>query len=493
MSPTVRYPGTLARIRAVLAHRALYEIGAELQPQPPIGRPPAHPMYVHLVFATLARITRSTVRLEVDLQEPAMWDFVRQGMVDTLRRERLDLPQPGPQPPAWHHWRRARDDHLATDEGLAQLARAHLPRAVDLAHQLGLFEPKESSSLTHPSPRRAVYGDGTIVRPLYRPPRTINAVADDGTDVLWFIDPTTGQPRPDPPGRYDPDVARHQGNEGPALGHGYVAWHAHGPGRFERVILALGHIDHPGGEAAAAIALLGDIHRTVGKGIQVVIYDGALRGAHIETVMSRYGYLVIAKQPKYDDEDLATLTAIKGRDGKRVASIPLGVVTHDISGTTCHHTLAAINGAVAEVDLDDTGDPVVTSMPRRGPIKRARRSTGAYHFNVAYRIECPHGEFDTWLSPHPQGPSDPRPEALRTFPDGDPDTLRLRGLRSDAEAVHSQFKRTLLIGRAMSVGWRRGLLEYYCYAWYSNALAQQAAEAVSARTLHGAAWSKYSQ
>jgi len=51
------------------------------------------------------------------------------------------------------------------------------------------------------------------------------------------------------------------------------------------------------------------------------------------------------------------------------------------------------------------------------------------------------------------------------LPDGDPDTLRLRGLRSDAESVHSGYKRTLISERAMALGWRRGLLDYYCYAW----------------------------
>lgn len=43
------------------------------------------------------------------------------------------------------------------------------------------------------------------------------------------------------------------------------------------------------------------------------------------------------------------------------------------------------------------------------------------------------------------------------------------------------------LDRAMTKGWRRGLLEYYGFAWYSNALAQQAA-ARAVRNLHGAAW-----
>lgn len=47
-------------------------------------------------------------------------------------------------------------------------------------------------------------------------------------------------------------------------------------------MLHLGYIDHPGGEAGAAVALLRDIYRVAGQGVQVVIYDGAFRGVHIE-------------------------------------------------------------------------------------------------------------------------------------------------------------------------------------------------------------------
>jgi len=421
------------------------------------------------------------VRVETDLRDPDLWVMVRALMLETLRREHLDLPAPGREPPAWHHWRRLRDDHLATDEGLAHIARLHLPRAVDLAHDLGLLNARGPSSLTHPAASRAVYGDGTIVRPLYNPPRTVHTVDDSGTELTLFINPSTGIAQLQPPGRYDADIAVHRGHEGPALGHGYVAWHARGSGRYQRVMLHLGHIDHPGGEAAAAIRLLADLHRAAGHGIQIAIYDGAFRGAHIDEIMSRYGYLVIAKQPTYTDEELVTAPIVKTGDGKRVLSIPLGVATHQTATGPCHHTLAAINGAVTEVDLDESGDPVIRSTLARGPIKRARRQHGLYHFNIAYRISCPHGDYDVWLSPHAKTPGDPRPEALRVLPDGDPDTLRLRGLRSDAESVHSGFKRTLITERAMALGWRRGLLEYYSYAWYTNALAEQALRAVAER------------
>lgn len=476
MSPSVRWAGTLDRLRAVLAHRAIYEIGGELDVRADIGRPPEHPPYVLLLFATLARVARSTVRVETDLRDPAHWDLVRDLIGETLRREGLDLPAPGRVPPAWHHWRRFRDNHLATDEGIVRLRSLHLPRAVDLAHATGLLLPGGAGSLTHPDRTRAVYGDGTIVRPIYAPPDAVRTRGRDGRTVVLYPDPVTGElTETRPARRFDPDTADHHGHTGPVHGHGYVAFHARGPLRYQRVVLTLDHIDRPGQEAATAVRLVGDLHRAVGDGIQVVVYDGAFRGVHIDQIMTRHGYLVIAKQPDHSrDPDTATAGLVRTRAGRKARSHPLGTAAHDTAHGRCTHTLAAVNGLVVELDLDDAGDPVVRAELARGAVKRSRRKDGRYHFNVGYPIPCTTEPFTVWLTPHPARDGDPRPEHLRVLPDHDPDTSRIRGIRSDAESNHSQYKRTLITDRAMSLGWRRGLVDYHAYAWYSNALTDAA-------------------
>lgn len=127
---------------------------------------------------------------------------------------------------------------------------------------------------------------------------------------------------------------------------------------------------------------------------------------------------------------------------------------------------------MVQLDLDERGDPVVVATPRRGPVKRVRRADGRFHFNLGYDIACPYGEFTTWLSPHGRDGDYARPENLRVIPDDDPVAQRLRGLRSDAEAFHSNLKRTLIVDRAMSLGWRRGLIDVYAFALLNNALAE---------------------
>ncbi len=298
-----------------------------------------------------------------------------------------------------------------------------------------------------------------------------------------YLDIQTGELHETPMKRYDPDIAEHHGHRGPVSGHGYVAFHVRGRGTYERVTLSIAHIDAPGQESATAMRCLAEIHRYLKGDVQTVVYDGAMRGAHIDHIMTNFGYLAIAKQPELDaSTDPMPASLVLTADGKRYPNYPLGTVSHNGLNGACVHHLVAINGRPADVGLDESGDPVVLALLERGPIKRARRKNGRYHFNAAWDVPCANGDFTTWLSPHAKKEGDPRPEIFRLLPDGDPDNLNIRGIRSDAESTHSQFKRTLITERAMSVGWRRGLIDYYAFAWYSNALTEWHATAKKEET-----------
>jgi len=476
---SVEHYNTWTRIRAVLTSPSLYELARAIDWQPPVGKPRANPDYVVLAYGILARITRSGIRVELDLADQHTWAAARDLMVDTIDRSGYDLPPPGPRPPAWGHWRYLRNTRLATDDGVALLGRTYPPVALAAARRIGLLPATGGpGSLTHPDASRCVYGDGTLVRPMYRPPQTIELANDDDSTTIAYSDPKTGQLLDHPPGRFDPDLRAHHGQGGPVLTHGYVCWHTRGSNPYTRIDLAAAHIPEPGAEAETAVTLLGDIHRVAGAGVQAAIYDGALRGTHIEHIMRRYGYLVLAKQHTDSASDLAPadLTGtrlVRTPEGRRARSYPLGIVTHQLPTGVCHHQIAAAGGHVVELDLDERGDPVIIRRLDRGPIKRARRAGGQYHFNVGYQLDCPLESFTVWLSPHPGKDGDTRrPEQLRVIPHTDPDSQRLYGLRSDAESFHSNYKRTLIVDRAMSLGWRRGLVDLYCFSLYNNALAE---------------------
>lgn len=477
---------TWARVRAVLTSPSLYQLAAELDWHPPVGRPRANPTYVLLAYGVLARVLRSGIRVELDLAERHTWSAASELMIATIRDLGMDLPPPGPRPPKWDHWRWMREQRLTTDEGLADLARAFPPIAVAAARRIGQLQPHGPGSFTHPDPRRCVYGDGTLVRPIYRPPETVVLDNDDGTTTTAYVDPRTGLLRPTPRGRFDPDLQPHHGKKGPVLTHGYVCWHTRGIKAYQRIDLAATYIPEPGTEAATAVRLLRDVHRAAGTGIQAVIYDGALRGVHINEIMRDYGYLVLAKQhTDAHSSDPTRTQLVQTPNGRRARSYPLGVVTHDLPTGTCHHTIAAAAGTVVEIDLNDQGDPVVIGTLTRKAVKRARRANGRHHFNVGYELTCPTENFTVWLSPHPGNDSSDasRAEHLRVIPNDDPDALRLYGLRSDAESFHSNYKRTLIVNRAMSLGWRRGLTDLYCFSLYNNALTEYRAAAAER---HGA-------
>lgn len=466
--------GTIDRLGAVMASPMLIRLGAELTVEHRVGRRPQHPPYVMLQFAALARLARSAVRVELDLANPTTWAYARSMTLDAIRGHRLDVEPPGSAPPTWEQWRWFRDQHLASDEGLGDLARAFPALGVELARRIGQLDPHGPGSLSHPDASRTVYGDGTIVRPIYRPPEAVRMHESDGSVIAMYPDARTGQLLAHPPGRFDPDLAEHHGHRGSVLGHGYVAFHTRGSSAYQRVVLGVDHIDAPGREAACSLRLLADVARHARTGIQLVVYDGAFRGVHIDDVMRRHGYVVISKMPTSTGDD-HTLQAVRLPNGRTAKSYPLGMVSHDTPLGECSHILGTIGGRVVQLDLDEGGDPVVVATPRRGPIKRSRRTNGQYHFNLGYDIDCTDGPFTVWLSPHGTPGNPARPENLRAIPDDDPDSLRLRGLRSDAESFHANLKRTLLVDRAMSLGWRRGLLDTYAFALLNNAITEMVA------------------
>lgn len=479
---------TLSRLRAILSSTSLLRLGAALQWDHRVGRFAVHPPYVLLGYGALARLTRSGVRVEYDLADRTTWAFARRVLATAIEQSGLELPPPPEQPPRWDHWRWFRDEHLSTDDGLRFLATTFPEVAVDLAHQIGLLRPESRGSFTHPVPDRCIYGDGTLIRPIYAPPAAETITLDDGTTTVRYPDKHTGELRDAPRGRFDPDLQEHHGRAGPVLTHGYVAWHARGPEPYQRVVLAAAHIPTPGQEAATSVQLAGDIYRHARDGIQAVIYDGAFHGVHLDQIMRRYGWLALAKSPASATEDNLGLSLFVNDRGRKARSYPLGAVTHDTITGPCAHQLAAIDGQVVELGLDEAGDPTVISTPLRRLVKRSRRSDGQYYFNVSYELACSGEPFTIWLSPHPHPGQEPhRPHHLRIIPPNDSDFARLYGLRNDSENFHSNLKRTLIVDRAMSLGWRRGLVDVYSYALMNNALTEaRAAQADAAAGRHPA-------
>lgn len=333
-------------------------------------------------------------------------------------------------------YRHARD-RLVTDDNLDALLTSFTRHSVRIARAVGLLDPNGGGSRTRPHPSRTIYGDGTVVRPLYRPTNS---------------------------GRRDPDAEEHTRHDGPIWGNDLVAVATRGPEAQRRVILAVGRVHTRGREADTAVELIRRVHAEAGDGIQAVVYDGAFRGVHHETIMSELGLIVVNKVHP------------AGRDGddRTYRQIPLGQWTHTVRRRPCLHTLVASAGAVHDSTLDDSGRLVLSGPLARHQIRRYERGRlGGWRFTLGVKVPCPKAAFTAWISPHPQlgDPGHGRPDQLRLIPEADPYFQTLYGLRNDSEAINSAYKRTLLADRAAALGWRRQVLDLVSWALLTNTLA----------------------
>jgi hypothetical protein len=467
---------TAEQVQAVFTLPALYELGALIEHRP-AGRPAQYPPYLMLGYGVLARVFRSGARVEIELAQPATWQIVTD-VITRMRTERPDLAiSPPPRhPPGWDAYKYARNRRLTADGVLEELCATFTEIAVEQAQDSGLLRPDGGGSLCHPERSRVVYGDGTVVSPLYRPPVAKRVPDGRGGTRTVYLD-ADGKTIPRPRRRYDPDSAEHHGHSGPVHGQNFVGLYARGDAPHQRIVLAVGRVPRPGAEAETAVELLKTVHAAAGAGMQAVVYDGALRGKHIEELMTACGVLVINKvHSSSRSPGPRRVTPAQGNPRWHV----LGTWEHDTAAGACHHSLAALDGAVSEVGLDAAGSPVALARLVRRQVKRPLRANGRYHFVAAYTVPCSAGDFLAWVSPHPQHSADTgRPDAVRLIAEGEPDFTRLYPIRSDSESQNSAFKRTLLVDRAMSLGGRRQLLDFLCYALLTNATAAYHAAAAA--------------
>jgi hypothetical protein len=430
-----RPPTREQQLDALLACPLLYDIAADLVPL--VRRRRRHPIALHLAWGAMARLYTSANRLDAAVTN-GDWPRVID-RYNTVARARPEIPRVGRYlPPITSDTYRHARAWLTRHDVLDALLEAFTAHSVPLAQDLGLLDPDGPGSRTRPHPSRTVTGDGTILRPLYRPSA----------------------------GRTDPDAGLHVRHDGRQYGNSLVTVSVRERQAHRRVILAVGRVHAPGREAATATELIRSVHNHAGDGIQAVVYDGAFRGTHHEQLMSDLGLIVVNKvHPATVDEDGEPID---------YRTVPLGRWTHTIDGRDCSHTLVAHNGAVHDASFDDAGTPVLSDPLERKQVRRYPRGrTGGYRFSLGVTVPCPRAPFAAWISPHPQAgeTSHRRPDQLRLIPPSDDHFQTLYGLRNDSEAINAEYKRTLPWTRAAALGWRRQLLDLLSWALLNNSLA----------------------
>jgi len=431
----VRPPHHTTRLEALFGCPLLHDIATDISP---VGRRRRrHPVALHLAYGALARLYGSSNRLDTELAHRSNWDHIvtlyNSGAALHPNGVPLDAIGVPLTVDTYRHFR----DTLTGDPTFDQFLDTFTHHSVAIAHAVGLLHIDGPGSRTRPAPVRTIYGDGTIVRPLYRPENK---------------------------GRRDNDAEQHTRHDGHIWGNDLVTIATRGPEPHRRVILAVGRVHNVGREAETAIALIRRVHRQAGDGIQAVVYDGAFRGTHHEVLMTDLGVVVVNKvHPATNDGETKTFR-----------QIPLGQWTHTVRKRTCTHTLVTCGGNVHDSTLDDTGQLVLSEpLPRRQIRRYPRGRDSGWRFSLGVDVPCPKQSFTAWISPHPQhgDTNHRRPDQLRLIPDSDPWFQTLYGLRNDSEAINAAYKRTLVADRAAALGWRRQLLDLASWAILTNTLA----------------------
>ncbi len=423
---TRQRPPTFSQdLQDILTGPLIHQLAADLAARFPRRR--RHPVALHLGYLALQRAIGSGNRLDAELAAPGVWqrtvDAYNHGTAIHGDGRTVGVHLPAITADTFRHVR----DHLALDAQLGVLLDALTARSIALAVEVGLLDTK-GGSLTHPERTRTLYGDGTIVRPLYRP---------------------------DTPGRTDPDIAEHYRHDGPHWGNNIVLAYCRGSAHHQRIILGAARVDQPGHEADTAVELFRSIVRQADGRVQAIAYDGAFRGVHHNTLMRELGVVVITK-----------VHAAARRDNEKlVRTIPLDVRRHELDGRPCTHTLVVHDGAIREAVIDAAGELLLSDPLARKQVRRNRSQRNGYRFTLGVTIPCPRGPFTVWTSAHTHA------DQLRLIPESDPDFARLYGLRNDAESANHAYKSTLPGRRAAALGWRRQLLDAAGWAILINARA----------------------
>lgn len=443
------YLAPTARVVSSLVHAPYLTGLGSLAEQSPVGRRRIHPPWLLFAYAALSRHFRSSNRTDAELVS-GLWDQLRTTAVG------VGLEDPGARPYLYRHYVHQRQHLIDTPTTFDQLGEVFTTLAVGHAQQSGLITPKAGGSLTHPSPARTIYGDGTILRPPYRTPKLETRV-DPSTGEIerGYPHPQTGELSDTPHQRFDPSAQDHTRHDGTINGNNYTLFSTRGDTPVSRVVLAVDRVPTPGREAETALALIRQITTTAKGGVQAVVYDGALQGVHHDHLMRTLGLITI-NRPAAAHRNIDKTVTPKRK--------PLTVHTHPSPKGTCSHVLHARNGSIVEVALADDGTPVDIAVADRQQVKRAARKDGTYRFNLAVRIPCGQTHTTVWLTPHDN------PEHIRLIPPDDPYFTTLYGLRNDSESLNAHLKRTLLVNRAASVGWQRQLFDLYGYSILHNSL-----------------------
>lgn len=434
----------------ILTGDPLFEMMGQILPGYGGSTRPAHAS-PHAVLLTGA----ATVCFQSDRQADAhlrrYWSFER----DRWGTDTLILPE---SPVLSGHWRYYRDTYL-TEEVVAEMWELLRDGAAHYARELGLFS-RGPADYRRPDPNRTVFADGTVFAPASR--------VGHGTGK--DIHPSrsqTGNPR------YIADM----NVQGKMVGYAHVVLFAQ---QFDpvtrmsvprsRIVLDAARVRETmgaskGGEMAEVIPAARRLRNRVGDGLTHLVYDGAMRGTHMDQ-LAAMGVVGVNKP-----HGIRTQGQLEDYDDKPVDKDKVFTVTVD----GCAHRLSYAFGHLWATVESPRG-------VRRAEILEVtdvRRSSAAegYTFEADLAVLCGANESHRLtLSMHTgsriPGSRKKVPADLALVPMADQQVFGpAYGQRNSAEAAFSLFKNHRGMGpRAQSYNGLRHEIDLLMASVVNNAL-----------------------
>lgn len=230
-------------------------------------------------------------------------------------------------------------------------------------------------------------------------------------------------------------------------------------------------VDHAGGDEAKVAVEMLRLARQHAPGAQAVVWDMALRGSHINTILTELGLVPVVKIHAESNPD--------GGHGRRAGTyVPKTGDLDDLrvtmpDGTEQLVLISACDGWVSIKELDEIG------APHYRPLELVRlqphqNKEGGFRWYGYYKLPAEYGGKTISVRLH-QNEEDARrglnrTEVLRPIPEGSDDFTRLHVLRADAESINRSIEDSLFINRASAKGWRRLLVDQLGYARLVNAI-----------------------
>jgi hypothetical protein len=232
------------------------------------------------------------------------------------------------------------------------------------------------------------------------------------------------------------------------------------------MILALDWVPKPGAEAQVAVGCLDRLGPRL-PGAQGVIYDGALRGKHLEHLLHDLGLLGVCP----------VTAASGGRRAKRSRTerqvfVEAAEVTR--ADKTCTIQLYSRGGRLCVGELDEKGEVVLVELTRKKILRRTN-ADGTYRWYGEFEVPESSGggtvrvRLDLTDEDRKRGFN--RTEHLRPIPPGDDDYRRLYPRRPDIESINRALDDSLWLKRAHSVGHARQLVDLMGYVLRLNSIA----------------------